>query len=325
MRRVMSGVIAVALVVTAFAPAAADTTYSPPPTYQADDYGDGQVMSVNPPGENGLVNAADLAAFQLSGRRPAASDDQLGQYSGLLYGYPTLADATLGTYYNDESFGIRPADVTRTEYPSPTESVVVYRDTHDIPHIYGQTDAAMAYGAGYAQAEDRLFLMDVLRHYGEGALSAFLGPSCADEQMDHDQLLLAPYTPQQAQAQVDALPQRYGSDGQRAKDLIDSYVAGVNAYIAQTATDPSKLIRARTAPHRARHDRQCRRSAQARPRTGTQRRPPRRRDRLRSGTSACALRCQCSRCPPLPAGPDGRQGTRHHLPIHSGRHIPYGF
>jgi acyl-homoserine lactone acylase PvdQ len=83
--------------------------------------------------------------------------------------------------------------------------------------------------------------MDVLRHYGEGTLSAFLGPSCADEQMDHDQLLLAPYTPQQAQAQVDALPQRYGSDGQRAKDLIDSYVAGVNAYIAQTATDPSKL------------------------------------------------------------------------------------
>jgi hypothetical protein len=60
-------------VMTAVAPAAADTTYSPPPTYQANDYGDGQVMSVNPPGENGLVNAADLAAFQLSGRRPATT------------------------------------------------------------------------------------------------------------------------------------------------------------------------------------------------------------------------------------------------------------
>lgn len=241
MKRVMSGVIAVALVAVAVAPAAADTTYSPPPTYQANDYGDGQVMSVNPPGENGLVNAADLAAFQLNGKRPAASNDQLGKYSGLLYGYPTLTNATLGTYYNDESFGVQPADVTRTEHPSPTEPVVIYRDTHAIPHIYGQTDPAMAYGAGYAQAEDRLFLMDVLRHYGEGTLSAFLGPSCADEQMDHDQLLLAPYTPQQAQAQVDALPHRYGSDGQRAQDLINSYVAGVNAYIAQTATDPSKL------------------------------------------------------------------------------------
>jgi acyl-homoserine lactone acylase PvdQ len=240
MRPIMSGVIAAALVITVVSPAAA-TTYSPPPTYQADDYGAGQVMSIDPPGENGLVNAADLAAFQLTGRRPPASDDQLGKYAGLLYGYPDLADATLGTYYDDESFGVRPGDISRTEHPSPTEPVVIYRDTHDIPHVYGRTDAALAYGAGYAQGEDRLFLMDVLRHYGEGTLSAFLGPSCADEQMDHDQLLLAPYTRQQAQTQVDALPQRYGGQGQRAKDMIDSYVAGVNAYIARTATDPSKL------------------------------------------------------------------------------------
>jgi acyl-homoserine lactone acylase PvdQ len=243
MRLVVSGVVAAALVlaVPPAATAAAAAEYSPPPTYQANDYADGRAHSVNPPGENGLVNATDLAAFQLSGRRPPASDDQLGPYAGLLYGYPTLTDATLGTYYNDESFGVRSGDVTRTEHPSPAVPVVIYRDRHDVPHVYGQTDPAMAYGAGYAQAEDRLFLMDVLRHYGAGTLSAFLGPSCANEQMDHDQLLLAPYTRQQAQAQVDALPQRFGGEGQRAKDLIVSYVAGVNAYIAQTATDLSKL------------------------------------------------------------------------------------
>ena len=44
--------------------------------------------------------------------------------------------------------------------------------------------------------------MDVLRHYGDGHAEPFIGPSCADEQMDHDQLLLAPYTPAQANAQV---------------------------------------------------------------------------------------------------------------------------
>ena len=27
--------------------------------------------------------------------------------------------------------------------------VVIYRDTHDIPHIYGATNAALAFGAGY--------------------------------------------------------------------------------------------------------------------------------------------------------------------------------
>jgi hypothetical protein len=53
--------------------------------------------------------------------------------------------------------------------------VVIYHDTHGIPHIYGRTDAALAFGAGYAQAQDRLFLMDVLRHYWAGKLTSFLG------------------------------------------------------------------------------------------------------------------------------------------------------
>ncbi len=54
-------------------------------------------------------------------------------------------------------------------------------------------------------------MMDVLRHYGAGNLSAFLGPSCADEQMDHDSLLLGGYTTAQKQAQLDALPTQYGA------------------------------------------------------------------------------------------------------------------
>ena len=99
--------------------------------------------------------------------------------------------------------------MTRTERPGA--GVTIYRDKHDVPHIYGDSNPTMAFGAGYAQAEDRLFLMDVLRHYGSGTLASFLGASCEFEQMDHDQLLLAPYTPAQAQAQVDALPQRYGA------------------------------------------------------------------------------------------------------------------
>ena len=35
-----------------------------------------------------------------------------------------------------------------------------------MPHIYGDTRADVMFGAGYAGAEDRLFLMDVLRHTG---------------------------------------------------------------------------------------------------------------------------------------------------------------
>ncbi len=212
---------------------------SSPNRYRADDYADGQAMYVLPPGENGLVNATDALQFETTGKRPAASDDQLSQYSNLLYGAPTLTNANLTDYFNDESFGVKPEDVTKTETPGP--GVTIYRDKHDVPHIYGDTNPAAAFGAGYAQAEDRLFMMDVLRHYGAGTLASFLGASCDFEQMDHDQLLLSPYTPAQAQAQVDALPKRYGEDGALAKSMIDAYVQGVNAYIDATKTDPSKL------------------------------------------------------------------------------------
>ena len=211
-----------------------------PASYRQDDYADGQAMYVLPPGENGLVNVADALKFEATGARPANSDDQLSQYADLLYGAKNLTNAKLTDYFNDESFGVKPAR-RRSAPRRPVPGVTIYRDKQDMPHVYGATDADAGFGAGYAQAEDRLFLMDVLRHYGAGTLSSFLGAGCDFEQMDHDQLLLSPYTPAQAQAQVDALPKEYGEQGAQAKALIDSYVKGVNAYIDATRTDPSKL------------------------------------------------------------------------------------
>lgn len=212
---------------------------APSHAYRADDYADGQAMSILPPGENGLVNAADLVKFELTKARPANSQDQLGKYNNLLYGSNSLTDANLGQYYNDESFGVAPGDVVRTE--NPGIGVTIYRDSRDVPHIYGTTDETMSFGAGYAQAEDRLFLMDTLRHYGEGTLSSFLGASCEFEQMDSSQLLLSAYTKTQAIAQVNNLPAEYGAMGTMAKNMLYAYVAGVNKYINDALLNPTKL------------------------------------------------------------------------------------
>jgi hypothetical protein len=231
---IVTTVAALALT-TAAAPAlgaAGPGGFSPQPAYRANDQAAGQAMYILPAGENGLVNQAELKRFVKTGQRPPNSQDQLAPYANLEFGYPSLTNSALGNYYLDESFGVKPGQLLRTEHPSPTVPVVIFRDRHDIPHVYGATNPALAFGAGYAQAEDRLFLMDVLRHFGSGTLTSFLGPSCADERMDHDQLLLAPYTTAQANAQVNNLPAEYGGQGRVALSMIHGYVQGINAYIA---------------------------------------------------------------------------------------------
>src|SRR5947199_127692 len=70
-----------------------------------------------------------------------------------------------------------------------------------------------AYGGGYAGMEDRMFLTDIWRHTGAAQMASFLGPSDSDIAMDQSQLLLAPYTPEEAQKQIDSVATRYGAEG----------------------------------------------------------------------------------------------------------------
>jgi acyl-homoserine lactone acylase PvdQ len=242
-RRVCIAAAVLIGVVATTSPAQAAGWTPPAPAYQLNDSSGGNVLSILPPGEHGLYNAADIALWEANGTRPAGSSDQLNPYANLLYHSQGLTDAQLPNYFNDESFGIPTGQVTRTETPSNTIPVVIYRDTHDVPHIYAQDRVSLSYGAGYAAAEDRLFMMDVLRHYGAGNLSAFLGPSCADEQMDHNALLLGGYTTAQKQAQLDALPTLYpdGGLGLELKNFATSYVDGINQYITATQSNPSLL------------------------------------------------------------------------------------
>ena len=99
---------------------------APSHAYRANDYADGRAMSILPPGENGLVNATDAAAFELNGTRPANSHDQLGKYANLLYGYPSAdrLDSSASTTTTSRS-ACSPADVTRTETPDDRR--------HDLP------------------------------------------------------------------------------------------------------------------------------------------------------------------------------------------------
>jgi acyl-homoserine lactone acylase PvdQ len=200
----------------------------------------GGFRNVLPAGENGLDNAKQLAEFELSSTYPPHFADQLPLYANLLYASPTLTHEQIPSYFKDATFGVREGEVASLE--SPRTDVTIERDTaFGIPHVYGSTRAGVMFGAGYAGAQDRLFLMDVLRHTGRAELSSFAGGAEGNRAMDRKQWLTAPYTEADLEAQIQNAPVLYGAAGQRVIEDGREFVAGINAYINAARLNPNLM------------------------------------------------------------------------------------
>jgi acyl-homoserine lactone acylase PvdQ len=218
-------------------------------------------------GEGESTSAADLAAFETAGTVPPADTNQLHQYEGLEQAWPGFASAQLDQYYKNSSFTPKPSPAalggllgqlpgglggtlggvlggalpaSQTSAEQPEDGVTIVRSPpYDVPQIYGDTRGEGMWGAGFATAEDRLFFMDVLRHTAEGTMSELLGPSSAAA--DSTQLGLQDASPTQLTSEMQSLPKTMGAEGSQALSDIESYVAGINAFINLTKLDPARL------------------------------------------------------------------------------------
>lgn len=230
-------VLLVIIVAALGLPAAASAAPTPLP-YGAND--SGGFRNILPPGSQGTDDALEAGRFQAAGKRPQHWDDQLAPYANLLYASPHLRDTQLGDFFKDATFGVRPGDAV-AGVESPRSDVRIVRDkAFGVPHVYGATRFGTMFGAGYVAAEDRLFLMDVLRHTGRAQLSSFVGGDPANRAMDRDQWSIAPYTEAELAQQVDFIANS-GPAGRRAFDDLNGYVAGINAYIGAARTGLAKL------------------------------------------------------------------------------------
>lgn len=215
------------------------------------DYG--SVLNILPPGQddNGGVSnlvsdvpgLGDLLGAVLddfvgsTGLTPALTQephfqDQLPIYAALTQAEVGLADADLGTYFKPAPIrGPESGDwESETEVGDGEYSAEIKRDDFGVPHIFGASREDAEFGAGYATAADRLFLLDVLRRAGRGELSKFLGP--ADFSFDRDIARNAPYRESERTAQIANIPTKFGDDGAQIYKDSTAFVAGLNQYIA---------------------------------------------------------------------------------------------
>jgi hypothetical protein len=210
-------------------PARAAVTVTAPPA-TGDDYCVGQCGDILPPGENGNATLAEILAHKALGTRPAHSSDQLDRYANLVYNYAGLTDGQISRFFNDASLGVPAGEVERTE--RPRDDVTILRDkATGTPHVTGATRSGTLFGAGYVGAEDRLFVMDILRHVGRGQLTPFAGGAPGNQALEQSVWRSSPYTEADLQNQVDRLRQQ-GSRGAQLYDDVTAYVAGINKYIA---------------------------------------------------------------------------------------------
>jgi len=116
------------------------------------------------------------------------------------------------------------ADATVTANFAMLRATII-RDSFGVPHVFAETKEDLAFGAGYAMAQDRLWQADVMRRLPSGRL-AELGLATIEQDAEmrglwygHEELL-------QIYDEWDP-GEGYG----HLKDMIEAYVEGINHYI----------------------------------------------------------------------------------------------
>lgn len=124
----------------------------------------------------------------------------------------------------------------------PNGSVTIERDGDGIPTVRGTTVEDVAYGLGYAHAQDRLFQMDLSRRLAAGELAALLGPRVLEQDRSARAFRLRAVA---RQVVADATP------AQRA--WLEAYARGVNAGAESLDVRPWEyiLLRSGVEPWRA--------------------------------------------------------------------------
>ena len=166
---------------------------------------------------------------------------QAEMYNALTPLRDNITDAQLPTYFKSEA--LDPGNtIVRTETIPSRPGVEIRRDGYDVPHIYGQTDDDVTFGAGYAIAEDRNLLLNQARFDSLTAAIDSPGPSAIDLVSNLYQFAPSKQTERIVSRQSRVL-RKAGPKGVQLLHDIDTYVAGINAWYSANQPDAPPFTR----------------------------------------------------------------------------------
>ncbi len=150
-------------------------------------------LSLLPVGQGTNATLGDFTAQTLTGAPPAPFVNQRSMFEALLPTGSQMPDSELGRYFKPAPLEAPAAPVSEDR---PRAGVTIARDTYGVPYVTGATREDTMFGAGYAQAQDRLFFMDVLRHTAQGRVTELIGPGAGGVNVKADvaQLQVTDYT-----------------------------------------------------------------------------------------------------------------------------------
>ena len=174
-----------------------------------------QAESIMPPGQSGFVSSSCLAENQASGTYDSCDPhltDQIPLFSKFEFKNSMLGQKT-------------------GEPAQPKDGVEIYRDAFGVPSVYGDSEANMWWGAGYAVAQDRLFQIEAFRRATTGTLAELTGKGALEDDIIARRDF---YTASERMEMINSLPGDL-------KDRWQAYADGVNAWIDEVVADPSKM------------------------------------------------------------------------------------
>ena len=162
------------------------------------------------------------------------ADSQARMYDGLTPLFDDVSSADLTTYFKSEKFGLS-TDGPGTNEPVPRAGVTITRDRFNVPHVRATTYNGGIWAAGWIAAEDRGLLLQQARYNARVAAIDVPGLTAIDLIRSLQSFVPSARTEAALAKQTQVL-RNAGREGRAVLRDIDTFISGINDYLASTGS-----------------------------------------------------------------------------------------